>query len=1159
MKKAVSVAFAVGVMTMTGVGAANYSDELIETDDASVRRGVNGSSIVYVFTNAAADSISVTFKQPCQLSQYLVVGGGGAGGWTLGGGGGGGGVIESSAGFSENLEGEVSLKVGKGGDPQAGATSTTWPRGLAGGASELRIGTTVVTAYGGAGGSGWNQKDQVSGTYGSGGGSACASSVVKPSGTTYQGFAGGTSSGSNNNAGGGGGGGATGSGGNGTSNGAGVGGAGYSSSITGVATDYGAGGGGGCGNGVPTAGAAGGTSAGAGGGKGGNVGSAGQSAPDGFGGGGGGGGYNPGYPGGAGGVGTVVLRVVPMSGGFLWVRNGSGSEIGSVSPAYGTYLMQDGQSQACTAVAQTDPKTKLSAICTGYTLETWDATAEAWGEPIACEGTSYAYTQAGEARVRLTWQWSVEPSVDWVAVAEDGKAALKVNNTAATTLAAWLAATGVDDLSVFDEIWFAGTADVTATTELNAWKKIVRVKAGARVIAANSNALGTTAESVTYVEAGGQVVIHHETKNGTMLRNKATYIEGAGPDGTGALYSTCVTDSKSVWPQNIILSGDARISWKNGNQDIYPATFDLNGHDLNILSRNNSYDRIGNGTVINDTSAAQNGRVIIDNSVLFEGSNTFTPTGNHELIFRTNGIYRTNGGQGYSATGDWTNHWKMVIAGPTSGGTATGFNVGIGRNGWRAPVELNYQAKIDRQNCYSSQTFFGPVSGQCGFGVSACNSMIWLRLANAANTFKGGIRIKDGSYLTPSVNGAVPAFADSGAVTLENGCTVWLKDGVTYTLPDLKMTGTGTTYRGLVHGGAGAWKTVVKSDSTDMIWRSGVGAQVLDLQKGVFRIPSPLAGLYEGFSGSDNVTSSRATATNDVQMLPLAMKFEGNVSYRAERGTAGYYTGYIWNRGTSDVTWGFAVSETGNFRMYIDDQAVLAPTQSATPTFATYTLTPGAHAFEIRYSGNTTQGTKVNNAYPWGDQYKGWGIDVNNKGRTNTADYVILEDTGVGSVFTLAKTLAELPEACRQTMPVFETLVATNVAAQLDLCGNSLMVPVVVGAPQVVNGSPDLAAGTLTVGTAWTVATKATVVDGKTKQLPVGTAQIAGAIAFATDAKVRVPDNLAHGTYTLATASSITGLPKSANEKWYTQIVDNGDGTQSLKLVYGVGLRVFVR
>ena len=42
----------------------------------------------------------------------------------------------------------------------------------------------------------------------------------------------------------------------------------------------------------------------------------------------------------------------------------------------------------------------------GYTLETWDDAAGAWGEAVAYESASYAYT-AGEspAKVRLTWRW----------------------------------------------------------------------------------------------------------------------------------------------------------------------------------------------------------------------------------------------------------------------------------------------------------------------------------------------------------------------------------------------------------------------------------------------------------------------------------------------------------------------------------------------------------------------------------------------------------------------------------------------------------------------------------------------------------------------------------------------------------------------------------
>lgn len=76
------------------------------------------------------------------------------------------------------------------------------------------------------------------------------------------------------------------------------------------------------------------------------------------------------------------------------------------------------------------------------------------------------------------------------------------------------------------------------------------------------------------------------------------------------------------------------------------------------------------------------------------------------------------------------------------------------------------------------------------------------------------------------------------------------------------------------------------------------------------------------------------------------------------------------------------------------------------------------------------------------------------------------------------------------------------------------------------------------------------------------TLTVSGTLAFANDAEVIVPAALPHlgsSVYTLVKAASISGLPKSANEKWYTQVVDNGDSTQSLQLVYGCGLKIFIR
>ena len=76
------------------------------------------------------------------------------------------------------------------------------------------------------------------------------------------------------------------------------------------------------------------------------------------------------------------------------------------------------------------------------------------------------------------------------------------------------------------------------------------------------------------------------------------------------------------------------------------------------------------------------------------------------------------------------------------------------------------------------------------------------------------------------------------------------------------------------------------------------------------------------------------------------------------------------------------------------------------------------------------------------------------------------------------------------------------------------------------------------------------------------TLTVSGALTFAADAQVEVPAALPHRgkpVYTLVTAPSIVGLPKSASDKWYTQIVENANGTQSLQLVYGVGLSIFLR
>lgn len=86
-------AFSVGVMG--NVFATGYSDDILDSSDASVKRLVDGRSLIYVFTQPSTE-VSVTFKTAATLERALVVGGGGAGGAVMGGGGGGGGVVAVS-------------------------------------------------------------------------------------------------------------------------------------------------------------------------------------------------------------------------------------------------------------------------------------------------------------------------------------------------------------------------------------------------------------------------------------------------------------------------------------------------------------------------------------------------------------------------------------------------------------------------------------------------------------------------------------------------------------------------------------------------------------------------------------------------------------------------------------------------------------------------------------------------------------------------------------------------------------------------------------------------------------------------------------------------------------------------------------------------------
>lgn len=81
---------------------------------------------------------------------------------------------------------------------------------------------------------------------------------------------------------------------------------------------------------------------------------------------------------------------------------------------------------------------------------------------------------------RLMLAATMAAGLAYAAAADDDPAlpALTVDNSAPTTMAAWMAANGVTDLSGYGEVIYAGTAEITNTTELAGWDGTVPGRVG---------------------------------------------------------------------------------------------------------------------------------------------------------------------------------------------------------------------------------------------------------------------------------------------------------------------------------------------------------------------------------------------------------------------------------------------------------------------------------------------------------------------------------------------------------------------------------------------------------------------------------------------------------------------------------------------------------
>ena len=288
-----------------------------------------------------------------------------------------------------------------------------------------------------------------------------------------------------------------------------------------------------------------------------------------------------------------------------------------------------------------------------------------------------------------------------------------------------------------------------------------------------------------------------------------------------------------------------------------------------------------------------------------------------------------------------------------------------------------------------SGTTFGLIRlashGEGGFTKTGDGTLI----LSAANTYEGTTRVNRGT-LTLAHPQAIPP---SSPVIIGDG--IIDLGGHTISNASITITGTG----GIINGKV-ITASAVKTGPGTAIWDASI--EFADVAT------ETIPGLWEGHvkgANGNNWGFAIPNPKTSVQLTTRAGNVPNGSNSTAPRSTFwsnGYnmwiYTGYLWNREPTNVTWTFRFQFDDYVSLMIDN-TLLRNHNGGTATYTTYTLTPGPHPIEIRYGDNTGN---VGAAAGAG----GLTYDPTASGSTEAGDYFALEDDGTGRLLTA--TLGEI-------------------------------------------------------------------------------------------------------------------------------------------------------
>lgn len=744
---------------------------------------------------------------------------------------------------------------------------------------------------------------------------------------------------------------------------------------------------------------------------------------------------------------------------------------------------------------------------------------------------------------------------------------LIVDVSSDTVLSDWLSERGAQ-LSGHDALIKRGPGALTVASSLESFDGTIIVEGG-RLLACVDGALGT-ASGATYVKEGATLEVV-ESADGTPDFSTETFVlKGTGDARQGALYKNGEKDgSKAFGP--IVLAGDAKVGSSSNAKSF--RDIDFNGFDLTVVGKSMTYCE---GRLTGPGNYIQ-----AEGNFAFRGA-TFPEEGAGTIVIRK--------GVNFATAERWlqtksVREWPLAFEDGAS--VYLRGNVSMEANDsrvnyWNGAVRLDGKVSVWCFEGSAPQTFVGKVTGPGSFELQ---SGARLYLENPANDFTGGVTMKGADIrLFLPTNGVLPAAGGALQVlSAKNGSAnrIVLQGGVDYALPPLRVEAplevVASAASDETRRSVGSWReSIVKTDESELVYASSVGADLLDVRAGSVRLRpvfvcTGVPGLTETYleGGGNQVNNVEGypigTTTNGVFMNARYASLSNNDFVNKlvgqKENTTWIYDGYLWipgERGDPDMTWTWLAGVQAAMSVYIDGTRVInAPADSAYDadinvnpsakvTQKNVTLSPGRHKIQVRcYSQNGWCG-----GYLWNSSealsLTAFGLMVSTNALMTKVqgDYQLLEDLGDGTLLTATPEKAELvPHFAEFGRMKFAS--GTALTLEADYVAQTL-----IGFPSVT--------GNLKIDTAF-------VLDAA---LTPGRLSVNGTLTFGPDAVFSVANEAAFASvrrtyaknYVLAEATSIVGCPKVSDALcaagW--RLVPNAAGTQ-LILSRNRGFALIVR